>query len=256
MKKLPAFLIMLIVIITGSSHLLLYSQTPEGMVKYTSEFRFADGIFPDFDAAKNNRPIPKAKIVTTLDYSSKDFFTKLMEDEEIYYYDTAGVKKDVKKSDIWGYADNGILHMQIMDSFNPFTFMGKICHIIVEITYNDSIYYDPVSRRYIYPYSPYSDYGDPYTYIDPYSRRYYDRRYMPQDIEDPSSELDQYLIDFETGDIWEYDVEGVKSLIKDDTELYNEFRKLRFRMKKRMMFSYIRRYNERNPLYIPESKSD
>jgi len=74
---------------------------------------------------------------------------------------------------------------------------------------------------------------------------------MPQSMGEPSSELDQYLVDFETGVIWEYDLNSVKSLIKNDTELYNEFKKLRRRIKKRMMFSYIRRYNERNPLFIP-----
>lgn len=246
---------MFIVVVAGGSRLSLYCQEQEGMIKYTPDFSFTDGIYLDFTAAKMNRPVPKTKIVTSLDYNSKDFFSKLMKDEKIFYYDTSGVKKEVKKSDLWGFADNGIIHMQLMGNFNTFTFMGKICHIIAEITYNDSIYFDPVTRSYIYPYSPYRDYiiyGDPYTYIDPYSRRYYDRRnsYMPENMEDPSSELDQYLIDFETGEIWEYDVEGVKSLIKKDTELYNEFRKLRHRMKKRMMFSYIRRYNERNPLFI------
>jgi hypothetical protein len=251
----------MLVIIAGSSGRPTYCQTLEGMVKYTTEFRFKDGIFPDFYSAKNNQPVPKTKIITTLDYNSKDFYTKLLKDEKIYYYDTSGVKKEVKKSDIWGYADNGIIHMQLMGNFNTFTFMGKICHIIAEITYNDSVYYDPVTRRYIYPYSPYGDYivyGDPYTYIDPYNRRYYDRRnrYMLQNMEDPSSELDQYLVDFETGVIWEYDLNSVKSLIKNDTELYNEFKKLSRRIKKRMMFSYIRKYNERNPLYIPEGKTE
>ena len=251
----------MLIIIAGSSGLPIYSQTPEGMVEYTPDFSFTDGIFPDFYSAKNNQPIPRTKIVTTLNHNSKDFFTKLLKEEKISYYDTSGVKKEVKKSDIWGYADDGILYMQLMNNFNPFNFMGKICHIIAEITYNDSVYFDPVTRRYVNPYSPYRDYivyGDPYTYIDPYNRRYYDRRnrYISQNMEDPSSELDQYLVDFETGVIWEYDLNSVKSLIKNDTELYSEFRKLRRRLQKRMMFSYIRRYNERNPLYIPVGRSE
>lgn len=246
---------MLTGVIAGGSRVSLCGQQQEGMIKYTPDFRFTDGIYIDFTAVRMNRPVPKTKIVTFLDYNSKDFFSKLMKGEKILYYDASGVKKEVKRSDLWGFADNGIIHMQLMGNFNTFTFMGKICHIIAEVTYNDSIYFDPVTRSYIYPYSRYKDYliyGDPYTYIDPYSRIYYDRRnrYMPGNMEVPSSELDQYLFDFETGDVWEYDVEGVKSLIKKDTELYNEYRKLRHRMKRRMMFSYIRRYNERNPLFI------
>jgi hypothetical protein len=36
-----------------------------------------------------------------------------------------------------------------------------------------------------------------------------------------------------------------------DNELYDEYVQLSRRRKKELMFVYIRRYNEKNPLYIP-----
>jgi hypothetical protein len=253
MKKVRGFLILLIVngaFGPGSS---LCGQEQQGMVKYTPDFRFTDGIYLDFYSAKNNRPVPKTRIVTTLDYKSNDFFKKLTENKTISYYDTSGVKKEVKKEDLWGYADKGIIYMQVMGSFSPFTFMGKICHIIAEIKLNDTIYYDPFTGRYIYPYS---SYYYPYSYYDPYYYRSYNyRRNNYRQVErDPGMELDQYLLNFETGELWDYDVLGIKELIKNDTELYQEYNKLRNRVKKKLMFSYIRKYNERNPLYIPAAR--
>jgi len=254
MKIFPGFTLILVTIISFFPGWLIYGQEKEGMVKYTPGFKFADGIYLDFFSAKNNSPVPKSRINTSLDYNSDDFFDKLMEKRMITYYDTSGVKQEVKKNDLWGYADNGIIYMQVMDSFSPFTFMGKICHIIAEIKYNDTIYYDPVSRRYRYPYS---SYGYPEIYYDPYYYgSYYNRRNNRLVEEEPGMELDQYLLDFETGELWEYDVWGVKALIKNDNELYEEYRKLRSGVKKRLMFSYIRKYNERNPLYIHEGRSE
>jgi hypothetical protein len=118
---------------------------------------------------------------------------------------------------------------------------------------NDTIYYDPFTGRYIYPYS---SYYYPYSYYDPYYYRSYNyRRNNYRQVErEPGMELDQYLLNFETGELWDYDVLGIKELIKNDTELYQEYNKLRNRVKKKLMFSYIRKYNERNPLYIPAAR--
>ena len=56
----------------------LYAQEKGGMVKYTPDFRFNDGIYLNFDQVKTNSPIPKAKILTSTDYNDKDFFKNLL----------------------------------------------------------------------------------------------------------------------------------------------------------------------------------
>ena len=254
MKKAPGLMI-LFIIAAFNSGLLLCGQEKQGVVKYTPDFKFADGLYLSFFAARNNSPLPKSRIVTAIDYNSNDFFQKLMEKKIISYYDTSGVKKEVKKDDIWGYADKGIMYMQVMGGFSSFAFMGKICIVIAEMKRNDTIYYDPVNGRYI---GTYENYGYPSRYYDPYYGRYvsnYPRRRNYRQVETaPGMELNQYLLDFETAELWEYDVQGVKELIKKDSELYAEYNKLRNNAKKKLMFTYIRKYNERNPLYIPEGR--
>ena len=51
-------------------------QYKNEMVKYTPDFRFKDGIYLNFEQVKNNSPIPKAKLLTSVDYNDREFFKK------------------------------------------------------------------------------------------------------------------------------------------------------------------------------------
>jgi len=67
------------------------------------------------------------------------------------------------------------------------------------------------------------------------------------------TELKQYLIDFEGGKVLEFDISNTELLLMKDSELYEEYVQLSRRKKKTLMFVFIRRFNERNPLYIPDN---
>jgi hypothetical protein len=66
------------------------------------------------------------------------------------------------------------------------------------------------------------------------------------------NELIQYTIEFETGKVIEYDLKNVELLLMKDPELYDEFMQLSRKKKKQMMFLYLRKYNEKHPLYLPK----
>ena len=65
------------------------------------------------------------------------------------------------------------------------------------------------------------------------------------------TELKQYLIDFESGKVLEFDVENTELLLMKDNQLYEEYVQLSRKKKKELMFVYIRKFNEKNPLYLP-----
>jgi hypothetical protein len=218
-------------------------QEKEGMVKYTPDFRFKDGIYINFDQVKLNKPIPKAKLLTSVDYNDREFFKKIMSSDKIYFYDDLGVRQDLAKSNIWGYARNGVLYIQIQENFNRITFVGSICHFVADVTsydprYSNSPYgyYDPYYSPYGYNsyYSPYSSYGSPY-----------------RQSNTSRSELKQYLIDFESGKLLEFDIDNTELLLMKDNALYEEYVQLSHKKKKQLMFVYIRKFNEKNPLYLP-----
>jgi hypothetical protein len=50
----------------------------------------------------------------------------------------------------------------------------------------------------------------------------------------------------------EYETKNVAMLLMPDPELHDEFARLRSKKKQQLRFMYIRKFNERNPLYVPK----
>lgn len=220
--------------------LFMFSSLAEGqedagsdMVKYSHDFRFGDGIFANFEMVKQNDPIPPARIVTDLDMFDRDFYDKITAGKEIVIYDENGVKKVMKTNEVWGYGRNGILYINVGSAFHRISFMGSICHFVATVTSYSPNNYDP------FYYNPY------------YSNSYYSNRYSQPQSNYSGTDLRQYLLDFESGDVLEYDTEAVGILLMKDPELADEYLALRNRKKKQMKFVFIRRYNEKHPLYFP-----
>ena len=242
MSKILRIIVLISLYSTALPPYPLSGQEKEGLVKYTPEFRFTDGIYLNFDQVKQNSPIPKSKILTSIDYNDREFFKKILEGEKIYFYDNVGIRQEVAKNTIWGYSRNGVLYVQVQDNFNRITFVGNICHFVADITTIDS-------RSYSSPYGYYDPYYSPYSYGNYYSP--YNSYYSPYRTNVARNELKQYLIDFESGKVLEFDVENTELLLMKDDKLYEEYVQLSRKKKKELMFVYVRKFNENNPLYIP-----
>ena len=152
-----------------------------------------------------------------------------------------GIRQEIAKNTIWGYARNGVLYVQVQENFNRITFIGNICHFVADITTYDT-------RSYGSPYGYYDPYYSPYSYGSYYP---YDPYYSPYRSTVSRNELKQYIIDFESGKILEFDVDNTELLLMKDNVLYEEYVQLSKKKKKDLMFVYIRKFNEKNPLFIP-----
>jgi hypothetical protein len=230
-------------LISSISFSLNIAQDQDGRVKYSPDFKFNDGIYINFEQVKTNNPIPKAKLLTSADYNDREFFNKVFESGKIYFYDEMGVRQEMEKSKIWGFARNGVLYVQIQDNFNRITFVGNICHFVADITTYDTRY-----NNYS-PYGYYDPYYSPYGYGSYYPYGSYYSPYSQQNM--TRNELKQYIFDFETGKILEFNVANVKLLLMKDPLVYDEYVQLSGKKKKELMFVYIRKFNENNPLYLP-----
>jgi hypothetical protein len=207
------------------------------LVKYTPGFRFEDGVFLNFEQVKQNRPILKSQIITTVPYDDPDFYDLILKEKKIELFDYLGAKQEVSTKNLWGYSRNGVLYVNVNNDYYRITIVGNICHFVASLT------------TYGNYGSPYSSYGYPYGGYpyDPYSP--YSSPYAGQG----STELKQYLLDFKTGNILEYDVKSMELLLMADPELHDEFAALNGKKQKQMKFLYLRRFNERNPLYFPKN---
>ena len=198
------------------------------MVKYSPDFDFNEGFYINFDQVKNNSPIPVARIISEHDHTSPEFYNKILDGKKLAFFDTYGVRQETDINRLWGFSRNGAIFIRIGEVFNRITFVGSICHFVATVTTYNTRYYDPY---YYNPYSPYRYMYSPSTYS--------------------SSEMRQYSMDFNTGETMEYNEKNLEILLMNDPELYDEYMSLRRKKKKQLKFMYIRRFNERNPLYLP-----
>jgi hypothetical protein len=247
MKRNKAILIAVLIGLLPLSDVLAQLE-PERITKYEPGFRFTDGIYVNFDQVKENDPIPKAKLLTSADYNDRDFFKKVFESDNIYFYDVMGVRQEIPKKSIWGFSRNGVLYIQVEGEFNRVTFVGSICHFVADVTTYDSNYYGNSPYGYDPFYSPYGyggygGYGS-YGMYSPYGMPY-------QPSQMPRSEMKQFLIDFETGKVHDYTPKSVTLLLMKDPELHEEYVRLNRSKQKQLMFVYVRKFNEKYPLYIP-----
>ncbi len=187
------------------SVILTFSQTGnirKDKVKYTPAFKFKDGIFLNFQQVKDNNPVPKSQILTTIDYNAFDFYNKLFQNKYITIYDNLGIQKKINTSRIWGFSNRGVLFINLNDEFNRIPVFGSISHF--------------TANKTIQEYDPYRYNNSYYYYNDSYSEK---------------TVLMQYLLDFETGKIYDFNVKSVEAVISKDPELYEEFSKLSKRKK-------------------------
>ena len=87
-------------------------------------------------------------------------------------------------------------------------------------------------------YNPYNSYN--YGYGNPYSNNVVNK------------EVRQFILDFETGKVLDFEVKEIESILIRDAKLYDEFAALSARKQKQLKFVYLRKYNERNPIYFPD----
>jgi hypothetical protein len=212
-------------------------QDSTNLVKYTPDFKFNEGLYLNFEQVKQNRPVSKSLIVTGVSYDEPDFYDKILETKKAYYFNELGVKEEINTKNIWGYSQNGVLYINLNEGFYRITIVGSICHFVANLTTYTSNYGYP----YSYPYYGYSNY---YNYYSPY-------RSNPGSYS--STEMRQYLLDFKTGRVLDYNVESVRVLLMADPELHDEFSALRNKKQKQLKFLYIRKFNERNPLYFQKN---
>jgi len=205
---------------------ILFAQTDTNnyvLVEYNNNFKFEDGIYLNFEQAKNNKPIPKVKIISSLDNKDFNFFDNLLKEDKILIYNEAGIEQIIETNDIWGYSNNGTIFINKGVSFCRIGIMGTICHFVaIEEVAN-------TSSPYGYEYSDFSTYPNTSN----------------------STIMVQYLLNFRTGEIYDFNYKSVEILLMDAPSLYDEFINLSRNKRKNFAFVYVRKYNDLNPLYIP-----
>jgi hypothetical protein len=199
-----------------------FLQAQQKAVQYTPDFEFKEGVYLSVDDFKNNAPIPPSKIVFNSNKNDKDFLKYVMNKSTFTYIDTAGKEQQLKTDKVWGYSSNGVFYINHGTDFNRVTVIGSICHFVATVPMRVS--------------NP-----DPFYYNQPFGDR---EQYMYIS--------EQLILDLESGKVMAFSVDNMEGLLSRDEALHKEFAELKKKKKRDMIFVYLRKYNEKHPVYFPE----
>ncbi len=191
-------------------------------INTTKKIEFKDGLYFNFESFKNNKPFPKNKITTSINYSSLDFFKQLMKQNYIIIFDNKGVERKISKKKIWGYCQKGNIYINWNGEFNRIGIIGRLSHFVANLTISQI--------RSINPYSYSSNFS------------------MGNGIY-KTTEMRQYILDFSNGEVVEYDRKNLEKLLKKDKEIYEEYINLSKRKRRKLKFKYLKKFNEKYAIF-------
>ncbi len=201
------------------SFVLCYATAQEtGLLKqekFDKHFVFRNGIYLSFDEFKENNPsITDFKVVRSSQFSGEVFLEYQCVDE------STGVLKTCYAQKCWGYAQNNNVYISqgISGYFFRLHIIGALIHF-------------------------YS--------VELYSMPYYDYSYgYPAYRTNRRAENREFVIEFNSGRKFEFNYRNFsRFLMENDRELYDELQNTK--RKKKMIYHFLIRYNEKHPVYFP-----
>ena len=204
-------------------YLVSYVFSQQKVIQYSRDFEFKEGVYLSIFNFKTNNPIPRSKILFNSNKDDKDFFKYALDKNTFTYIDSAGKQQEIHTDKLWGYSSNGTLYINHGTDFNRVTIIGSLCHFVAVVPTRVGVY-DPFNPYY----QPYGSVPPRYVYV-----------------------TSQYVLDYDTGAIVEFDVAHMEVLLQRDEALYKEFMALRKKQKRDGVFLYLRKYNEKHPIYFP-----
>lgn len=219
-KHLIPFLLLTTILSVATTTISTAQNQAGDTVRYDYSFEFRSGIYTSFYSFRNNSPIPYSSFVSPA--YDNDFFNNLRKAETISFYDANGTLNEIPRKLVWGYANNGKPNIYWNNKANLIPYIGTISHFVstelVTHYVGGTMMYDPM--------------------------------YIPSTQSYTTEELVHYFINMNTGEIIPYGSKNLLELIKDDTELYNEYSKLGKRKRIKSIMEYVQKYNQRHPIYF------
>jgi len=231
--------------------LLPFLSSGQEMVQYSSDFRFKDGIYLSFADFKNNNPVPITYIVSNEDIRLKDYLERVLQGDSVTYYDNLLEERTASVYSLWGFCQGGKVFVGYGASssymnpayfdFFPLISIGKLSLLTALESSYQAFPTSPTAGMAIGMSTIGNDFG--------VGDNYYIDQSQVQLILDMHNGK---LIRVGTGDLSSISPDLLQSLIEDDPALLAEYTALDRRERGKQAIYYIRRYNERNPLYFAQ----
>ncbi len=175
-----------------------------------------DGVYFTFSAFRNGKPDLMKEQVAKSSYDPNYTMKKWSNTEFLNYNDTSGARHSLSRDSVWGFAENGVVHVCLGNKFHRISLLGQLSYFLES--------YPTIKGN------------------------------MAPVVTDTRATSSYRLMDMETGDLYDYSVENMETLLERDEVLYNEFIALKTpKLKKKKMYSFLERYNNLYPLRAVET---
>ncbi|HMN05472.1 MAG TPA: hypothetical protein PKD45_07075 [Flavobacteriales bacterium] len=194
--------------------LLTMAGAAQDSVRYNAGYAFHDGIYFNFQAFRGNTPsVPLSELTTSQGQRVTSLRTA---GDRLFRPDSTSQRVRLDLDRVWGFCEGGIVYVRAGNGFSRIGLMGSLAHLTYDATY-----------RNIDPYMMYG--GTTYT------------------VEE------QRFLDMATGAFLPVSAAGIRQALQRDAILLEEFDTLPKKQRKRTetIFLFMRRYNDRHPLYFP-----
>ncbi|HRG37313.1 MAG TPA: hypothetical protein PK289_02175 [Bacteroidia bacterium] len=192
------------------------STSQNATVAYSRDFEFKEGIYLTIDQFKQNNPIPISDIVSAVPKTEHNFLTQVLDQKTVTFKDETGQEQKLATASIWGYCRNRSVFLNFNQTFNRLNVIGSLCHFtseVVVVSYQDPTYYG-------------------------------------RGINNSYRELKQFILNTESNSVNDFTVPAMEQALKSEPQLLNDFQKLRKKEKSNSIFIYLRKFNEKRPLYL------
>ena len=191
-----------------------FGQQDSSWVRYSGGMDFREGLYAEFDAFRNNRPTYPLAILRDDQGSRIEDLRKYT--GKLFWQPDSGELQPIELDAMWGFCNNNTVFSRAGNGFYRIGLMGSIAHVLYEYSYRD---WDP----YMYP-------GGSVT----------------------RTAQGQYVLDMRTGRLMDFNASTMQELLARDELLSAEYNDIPPKKRKsEVLFLFLRRYNDRYPLYFP-----
>lgn len=189
-------------------------STQAGWVRYQGGFNFNEGIYRDFQSFRNNAPsIPLEELTDEQDIAIRE----IRASNRFFHVDGTGERKEIDLDKAWGFCDNDIVFLRTGDGFYRIGMMGTLAHVLFEYNYRD-----------------------------------WDPSYYPYGGTTVNTAQAEYVLNMTTGEFSDFTAATMEKALADDEILKPQWDEIPPKKRKgEVLYLFLRRYNDRHPLYFP-----
>jgi hypothetical protein len=204
------------------------AQWSDDMVMYSPEYVFKDGLYLNIEQFRTNNPLPLNRVISAVPENHPNYFEELLSKPSFRYSNADSSIASAKSSAIFGYCFNGRPHVMAFGEGSRMVTIGSICFFVG----NEVV---PINTGF--------GIGGGVGIGGGIG--------VGVPIGGSTVRQTQLILHVGSGIMSDLYPESLLKMIEDDPALAEEFSKVKKRKKRELMYAYIRKYNERNPLYLP-----